>query len=385
MIPGGEIRGVVARIKAATAWNSRVALIRRIPETHGAAQRPAIYSAVAEAVYVPQLAPDFAYVHWRDEYELPRVERAYETALAQTAGFTQVTEADLVRILREEPSALLAFRLFLGFTPQEFAASTALTAEPMGKSALSKGVVASMESGTKPKGAAAEIAAAVIDRAMRGVLFAGQAGDVRSKIDKPDTVAGWDSVRKYAAEGVPLPVFLHQRHYGGAFRQLLDATSGKRGDLLEQAVEELFTAEGIQFIRTGSNNQAEIADRFGLTVKPAPDFVVHDGGETVRAILECKQVNDGGTARDKAARFGALRDAATRLGGFPVFAILAGLGWRRTADALGPVVRDTDGRVFTVKTLADMMTVEPFPVLRSGAQRTDGTPSRVADPPPDRG
>lgn len=384
MTPAEEAEAVVDQIKAAQSWNGRVALIRRIPETFGESQRPAIYAAVAEAVYVPQLAPDFAYIHWREEYELPHVERAYEKAIAQTNGFTRVTEIDLVRVLRDEPSALLVFRLFLGFTPQEFAAATALTAEPLGLEPLSKGTIGSMESGTKPKGRAVEIAAAVIDRAMRGVLFSGQAGDVRSKIAKPDTAAGWDSVRKYAAEGVPLPVFLHQRHYGGAFRQLLDATSGKRGDLLEQVVEELFAAEGIQFIRTGASNQAMIAKRFGLTVKPAPDFVVHDGGETVRAILECKQVNDGGTARDKAARFGALRKAAERLGGFPVFAILAGLGWRRTADALGPVVRDTDGRVFTVKSLSDMMTVEPFPALRGGATRTGDPSSRVADqPPPD--
>ena len=44
--------------------------------------------------------------------------------------------------------------------------------------------------------------------------------------------------------------------------------------------------------------------------------------------------------------------------------VLAGLGWRRTQDALGPAVRDSDGRVFTVQTLPGMMTVEPFPGLR---------------------
>lgn len=54
-----------------------------------------------------------------------------------------------------------------------------------------------------------------------------------------------------------------------------------------------------------------------------------------------------------------------RLGGIPVFAILAGLGWRRTADTLGPVVRDTDGRVFTVQTLEAMLTVDPFPSLKA--------------------
>jgi hypothetical protein len=54
---------------------------------------------------------------------------------------------------------------------------------------------------------------------------------------------------------------------------------------------------------------------------------------------------------------------AQRLGGVPLFAVLAGTGWRRTQDALGPAVRDTDGRVFTVATLAEMLETEPFPSL----------------------
>jgi len=49
-----------------------------------------------------------------------------------------------------------------------------------------------------------------------------------------------------------------------------------------------------------------------------------------------------------------------RLGGVPVFAVLAGLGWARTADALGPVVRDTDGRVFVPATVGSMIDTEPF-------------------------
>jgi hypothetical protein len=102
---------------------------------------------------------------------------------------------------------------------------------------------------------------------------------------------------------------------------------------------------------------------FGLTVKPAPDFLVHDAGGSLKAILECKQVNDGGTARDKASRFASLRAESVRLGGVPLFAVLAGLGWRRTADTLGPVVRDTNGRVFTLQTLEEMLDVEPFPQL----------------------
>ena len=87
-----------------------------------------------------------------------------------------------------------------------------------------------------------------------------------------DTAAGWSSVQAYARDGVPFAMFLHQRHYGGAFRQLLDATSTERGNLIEDAVEELLEAHGISFVRTGAHNQREIEERFEVAVHPAPDF-----------------------------------------------------------------------------------------------------------------
>ena len=112
---------------------------------------------------------------------------------------------------------------------------------------------------------------------------------------------------------MPLKVFLHQRHYGGAFRQVLDATSSRRGDLIEDAVEALFTEYGLSFIRTGSHNQAEIAERFEVHVTPSPDFVVFGPrDDSLKAMLDGKGTNNGGTARDKALRFNRLRDS--RLG-----------------------------------------------------------------------
>ncbi len=59
---------------------------------------------------------------------------------------------------------------------------------------------------------------------------------------------------------------------------------------------------------------------------PAPDFVVFDTSDNLRAMLECKLVNDGGTARDKALRFERLRAESVRLGGVPLLAVLAAWG-----------------------------------------------------------
>lgn len=322
-----------------------------------------MYGAIAKSVYVHDLAPDFAYVHWRDEYSLERIETAYGKAFGYTKGFQNTDPTTLNTALSEAPESVLVFRLLLGLTVQELAAATAMAAELCGMTAAGVGTIKNMEAGRFAQRKAVEVVSITIDRAMRNELFATPSGSVKSKLDKPDTVGGWDTVRKFATENVPFPVFLHQRHYGGAFRQLLDATSGKRGDILEDAVEELFRNESILYVKTGSDNQEAIERDFGLSVKPAPDFVVYDTNQSLRAILECKQANDGGTARDKAARFNALRAEGARLGGIPVFAVLAGLGWRRTKDALGPVVQHTDGRVFTLKTLASMLTVDPFPQL----------------------
>lgn len=364
---------IAEQVANAPTWNARVGIIRRVPEEFGLSQHQGVYARIAEQVYVPHLKPDFAYIHWRPDYELPAIERAYQAAHEGTAGFTAVTRPDLVRAIRQRPESLQAFRLLLGLTQAEFAEACALAAAEQELAEVSKGRVASIEAGSAPGIPQVETCAAVIDLLMSGELFPAQTvGILRRKLDKPDTAEGWESVRRYAAEGVPLAMLLHQRAYGGAFRQLLDSTSTLRGDLLEDPVEELFTRAGIPHLRTGSHNQGEIEDRFGLTVRPAPDFVVFDPSTgALRAMLEVKGANDGGTARDKAARFRGLRAEANRLGGVPLFAVLAGVGWRRTQDALGPVIRDTDGRTFTIATLPEMLEVEPFPGLRGRVPRTE--------------
>lgn len=127
--------------------------------------------------------------------------------------------------------------------------------------------------------------------------------------------------------------------------------------------QRIYAAHGILFIRTGAHNQAEIEQRFEVQVRPAPDFVVYDGRDNLKAMLECKGANDGGTARDKALRFERLREESVRLGGVPLLAVLGGLGWMRVNDTLGPVIRDCDGRVFSVGNLAEMLTVTPFTTL----------------------
>lgn len=354
----------VVDIAVAPTWDQRVARFRQIPQRHGTDEHAAIYADVAKLLYVPHLAADVAYAPVLDFYELPHFEAAYAKLAAATEGFTDVTVECLTAAIQAEPTVLLPLRTITGLLKKEFAWATKLAAEPLGMTPLSENKVDSMErSGSVTSTAQARVAAETVDQIMRGSLFPEPTGAFKLKQDKPDTAGGWASVQHYAENMVPYSLLLHQRHYGGPFRQVIDAASELRGDLIENAVQALFAEHGIPFIRTGSHNQDEITARFEITVRPTPDFVVHDAAGNLRAMLECKLTNDGGTARDKALRYERLRDESMRLGGVPLIAVLGGLGWTRVNDTLGPVLRDCDGRVFSVSNLSDMLAVSPFPML----------------------
>jgi hypothetical protein len=350
-------------VSSTTTWDERIEEIRRIPELFGEAQQAAVYAAVATRLYRPHLVAQIAYVQWRDEYELRQIQETYKRAFELTAGFSTVGVDELSEVLHQEPRTLRIFRLIIGYTSNEFSVAAREAATLNGLAPLTKARVDAIERGSTPSADSARACAWAIHLLMTGEMWDVATGDFRSKLEKPDTAEGWDTVRGFARAGVPYYVLLHQRHYGGPFRTLLDATSSARGDVLEIPLEELLVREGVPFLRTGSSNQGEVALRFNLTVRPAPDFVVFEGSRTLSAIIECKQANDGGTARDKASRFSTLAGEARRLGGIPVFAVLDGLGWQRVPDALGPVVRHTNGRVFSLATLEQILTVQPFPRL----------------------
>jgi hypothetical protein len=360
-----SIEETVHKILTAPSWDKRVAQIRLVTHNHGTADHSQIWARVAREGYVPHLAPDFAYIHQAPFYETNYFRDVYAAAVAATENFARVDPASLTRVLEDDPRTLLVLRTVAGLTKEEFAHSTTLVGEARGWQPLSPSKIDAMEKrGTPTTTEQAQVAALTLHEIMARSLFPEPGTNLRSKQSKSDTEDGWSSVRSFAAHGVPYADFLHQRHYGGAYRQVLDATSSQRGNLLEDAVEQLFTAAGVPHIRTGSHNQGDIAVRFEVHVTPAPDFVVFDDTDTLRAILECKATNNGGTARDKALRFTTLRAESIRLGGIPLVAILSGMGWARVNDTLGPVVRDTDGRVFTLATLPEMLEVAPFPSLQ---------------------
>ncbi len=349
-------------VTEAPDWDARVGEVRKIADQVARSQQAAVYAAVARAFYVPSLTYEFSEVAWPPSLADDLFVGQYEEAVRLTDGFTKVSDDHLESMLLAAPSTLRVLRMIIGFTQQEFAAATHDAGIPVSASSLK-----TMERGGRPR-KAAEVAARcanTVNRVLDGSLYPPrQPGPLRTKLQKLDTTDGWSSVQLYATQGVPYWALLHQRLFGGAFRQLSDSGSSGVGRILEEAVGGLLDSSGIEYVRTGSSgrDKQEVADRFGLTLALVPDFVVHKRG-ALRAFLECKSINDGGTARDKASRFQNYRKEAEQRGGIPVIAVLNGKGWERAGDALGPVVRDCEGRVFTPATLNELLTVDPFPQL----------------------
>src|SRR5438128_6987750 len=85
------IEDTIKLVVEAKTWDERVSRIRQIPGRHGTDEHAAIHAAIAKVLYVPHLAPDFAYVHSAPFYEFPHFQLAYDKAVLTTAGFTKVS------------------------------------------------------------------------------------------------------------------------------------------------------------------------------------------------------------------------------------------------------------------------------------------------------
>ena len=81
----------VAAVVAAKTLNERVQRIRGIAAQHGTDDQTLIYADLPTRLYVPLLAPDFAYVHWRGDYELADLLPAYDRLVSATGGLEQVS------------------------------------------------------------------------------------------------------------------------------------------------------------------------------------------------------------------------------------------------------------------------------------------------------
>ena len=198
----------------------------------------------------------------------------------------------------------------------------------------------------------------------RTVLSVGEAvaAKFHSKLDKRDTLDGWTTVAADAG-GVPYSALLYQRYVGGVWRQVQDAYSEIKGDnLAELPVAAMLEAAGVPFWRTpsGASGASETSSKFGLS--PGPDFVIPDKSPTV--VIESKIGEDGGTDRDTASRIQSMARAASARG-LVACAVIDGKGWRERPSALAEVIIATDGRTYTLNTIALLLSVPEIAAERS--------------------
>ncbi|MGH7665951.1 MAG: hypothetical protein ACREN1_01340 [Candidatus Dormibacteria bacterium] len=283
-------------------------------------------------------------------------ETAYRTLEERTNQFRDLSPARLREALAEAPPCLAPLRMILGLTHSELEVAIALT-HPDAK--VPRGVVKAFER-TTPSERSRRRYAPLIDMIVGAALAAMErrildvppevASVFHSKLDRRDTRHGWSDVAHDAAHGVPYAVLLYQRYIGGLWRQVQDAYSEAKGDnLLELPLEKLLRDRGIDYFRTppGPKGARLASQTYGIT--PAPDFVLPAVSPTV--VIEAKVGEDGGTVRDKASRIRNLA-VATHAKGMIACALVDGKGWRERPSALLEVIVATEGRTYTLNTMA---------------------------------
>ncbi len=166
------VNETVAGIAAAPDWNERIARLRLISQHHGTDDAAKIYAAVAKRLYVPHLAPDFAYIHRAPFHDSAYFDAVYASAWTKTRGFRDVNVHALTAVLMSDPRTLLVFRTITGLTKDELAHSTLLAADLLGMLPVSSSQVDAMERrGTATSRDKPHLLAETITRVMEGSLF----------------------------------------------------------------------------------------------------------------------------------------------------------------------------------------------------------------------
>ncbi len=294
---------------------------------------------------------------------------AYAILAQATSGFADISPATLGSALRLDPATLAPLRMIVGFTHNELGVAVRLLHPAL---RVTGGRLKNFELRPRPAAETAarseliDAIAATVLALMDRTLLEASSDVFHSKLDKPDTQEGWVTVERDAREGVPYSTLLYQRYVGGVWRQVQDAYSEVKGDaILERPLTALLERERIPFHHSGrgASGATETAQLFGIS--PGPDFLLPETSPTV--VIESKVVEDGGSARDKAARIRSLAVAASERGLIPC-AVVDGKGWRERPGALVEVIISTGGRTFSLNTLEHLLGVPEIAALRGTAE-----------------
>lgn len=313
-------------------------------------------------VYESRLTPQFHAVPWGQSlHERAAFRAVYQSADKLTAGFTMTAEADLLDALEADPRTLIVFRLILGYTTAELVAALELVNVKTSKvvvEALEKGQGATTPARAAVLAGVAKAVTGVIERDLFALDKTLPPEDFKSRLDKMDTEAGWASVQRAAGGGVDYADLLYERYVDGPWLAARAAYSEKKGRLIEDAVEKLLTDARVPF----DHDPEELVTK-GL-LPSRPDYVLPSVAAP-KVTLEAKGADDGGTARDKAARIAAVAVRAHAHGWTPL-AVIDGNGWKRR-DALVQTLEATRGLTFSLENVALILDVPEVAALKGTA------------------
>jgi hypothetical protein len=329
-------------------------------EVKAAAER--VLKAAAEQ-YTAHLSTYFHLIPWdkANLFEPEQFKQLYDLAAKETRGFQTATPEGIGSCLLKHPSTIAVFRMISGYTLNEIAFVLGSEDEEF----LSKDELQRVER------IGADITRTLLEKWRRKVpalaAFFVRSLDpnylsIPAEIDQEkfrlrtgryDTHDGWRSVATTAKRRVPYYELLYQRYVGGLFRQAMDTSSSIKAEILEDPVSDLLRKAGIPFYKTRFREKIPGWDQ-------APDFFI-PSREAPEVIIEAKVAEDGGTARDKAARIKVLAGIARRKG-ITLISFVDGKGFTRINDVLMPILAYSKGLVFTLKNRNELLRI---PVLRT--------------------
>lgn len=281
-----------------------------------------------------------------------RFAQAVDRLVSRTRRFSEWSPDTVWAPFQDDPLVLVVVRTVLGMTPSEWAYLT----EQEGTMAVSQNrarvldrkvrqpVVSLTDGDNVVARALLTTAVRILSRPVKGV-----SANVVHRLDKIDMREGLDSLRYVASSlGVPYPVLLYERFLGRPFASHRDSVSELVGDVMESAIEDVLTLEGVTYRKT---KRAERVPGF----EQAPDFIIPDELRP-RTVIEAKMTEDDGTARDKVTRILYLcglsrRRAAEGDSPFQVVACIDGRGFGVRREDMRTLLLATDGNVFTLATL----------------------------------
>jgi hypothetical protein len=348
-----QLSGTLDRTELAAI--SRYAYFSEITSLRQAAEETLRKSSIN---YIPSLSSYFYVIPWDSGniFEREDFEALYLQVLKRSEKFSQISAQSIKEILRDNPSTIVIFRAIAGYTLDEisfvlnlkydvnFSKDHLQTIERQGSNA-SRGII-------KRWNQVVDLIANLFYQSVDPTFLEVPPGIDQIKFrlltDKFDTRNGWSGVTRAARERVSYQDLLYQRYIGGTFRQARDISSSLKADILEGPIEHLLRTNGIPFYKTEFREKVEGWDQ-------APDFFIPNK-EAPKAIIEAKVAEDGGTARDKAARIKVLAGIA-KSRGIGLISVVDGKGFRRINDVLLPIIAYSYGLIFSYSNKEEILNV----------------------------